>query len=245
MEINSDYTHADHEHRDEDAYAQLKYSVTLRWLSDLGANKGERLLNVGCGAGDFNALATAAGYAVDGIEPDESALAIAKGRSASGTTLSSESIFDFTPKFPYDIVVMHDVLEHIEDHKAAVERIAFFLNRCPQALFVVSVPAHQWLFGIHDENLGHYRRYSSSSLIKVLSLEFQVVRKKSLGLLGIPAALYFSRLRRKEYPIGKTGIAKKVFDTTCRLEERFNSPIGSSLLVVCRPKSSSPQKSMD
>lgn len=237
MEINSDYTHADHEHRDEDAYAQLKYSVTLRWLSELGAHSGQKLLNVGCGAGDFNALATKSGYAVDGIEPDEAALAIAKSRSADGTRLSSESIFNFVPSSPYEIVVMHDVLEHIEDHDLAIERIAYFLDHNPKAIFVVSVPAHQWLFGVHDENLGHHRRYSSSSLTKVLSREFEIEKKKSLGAMGIPAALYFSRIRRKAYPIGNPGFAKKVFDASCKIEERFNSPFGSSLLMACRPKS--------
>jgi 2-polyprenyl-3-methyl-5-hydroxy-6-metoxy-1,4-benzoquinol methylase len=54
--------------------------------------------------------------------------------------------------------VLHDVLEHIDSENAAIERIFELLT--DDGILVISVPALDGLFGFHDEQLGHFRRYS-------------------------------------------------------------------------------------
>lgn len=74
-DVNDDYTIADHEFRDDDVYALGKYRLTQRWLQPL-STRGT-LLNIGCGAGQFNAMAVDLGFDVRGFEPDPEAFALA------------------------------------------------------------------------------------------------------------------------------------------------------------------------
>lgn len=236
MEINADFTQLDHLNRENDVYAQLKYRLSLKWLKKSGIEDSTKLLNVGCGAGDFNVLAEAKGYSVDGIEPDVEALAIARKRCNAGSRLENVGIFDFKPTSTYRAVVMHDVLEHISDDSGAVRALSRLIASSDNSRLVISVPAHSWLFGLHDESLGHFRRYSKKRLIETLESEFDVLQVRYTGLLGIPAALIYSRLLRKPYPLGEPGLAGKILAASCFLEEFLPPPIGSSLLVLLRPK---------
>lgn len=75
------------------------------------------------------------------------------------------------PQQTFDIVIMLDVLEHIEDDSA------FLLSEVvprlkPESKVVISVPAHPALFTSHDEFLGHYRRYTKRDLLRVTSALF-------------------------------------------------------------------------
>lgn len=66
----------------------------------------------------------------------------------------------------FDVVLALDVVEHVEDDGAFVERLVGWLR--PNGRLVVTVPAHQSLFGPHDVALGHFRRYSRSGLVDLL-----------------------------------------------------------------------------
>ena len=57
--IDDTYTASDHEFRDDDAYAETKYRLTLRWLGP--GNATTLLFNIGCGHGRFNTMAHDAG----------------------------------------------------------------------------------------------------------------------------------------------------------------------------------------
>ena len=232
MEIDKTYTQDDHLRREDDAYAALKYFKTLRIFSSLGIPKTAKILNVGCGAGDFNQQAFEAGYLVDGIEPDANALEIAKHRAPKNVLLENVGLFDFNPKRLYDVIVMHDVLEHIEDDFATIEKIHSLLVPNSKSTLVLSVPAHQWLFGLHDEALGHFRRYSRKSLLSVVLSKFKVMSISSVGFLGIPAALYFSKVRRIPYPVGKPGLSNLILKLSCSVEKVVPAMVGSSLLLT-------------
>ncbi len=238
MKIDEHYTDRDHENRSNDTYALLKYRLTLTWLERFGKNPREgelRLLNIGCGAGDFNVLAEQAGYLVDGIEPNPRALSLARQKSRAQSRLESISIFDFESTVKYDVVVMHDVLEHIEDDDGAMRKIRSIMAHGEDSVLVLSVPAHSALFGIHDEQIGHFRRYNKRSVRAVVSPYFNIHRTRYIALLGIPAALYYSRWRRIPYPMDKPGLGRTIFDLFCRLEEKVHFGIGSSLMLLCTP----------
>lgn len=70
------------------------------------------------------------------------------------------------PQQEFDIVIMLDVLEHIEDDSAFLQHdVAPRLK--PESHLVISVPAHPNLFTTHDTFLGHYRRYTRNQLLNV------------------------------------------------------------------------------
>lgn len=73
----------------------------------------------------------------------------------------------------YDLIVILDVLEHIEKPKNFLEEIHSILSE--NGLMILSVPAHQSLFSEHDVLLKHYRRYSMESLAEELREKFVTV----------------------------------------------------------------------
>lgn len=66
-----------------------------------------------------------------------------------------------------DLVLMMDVIEHVEDDVALVREYA---EKVPVGThFIISVPAFMWLWSGHDVFLEHYRRYDLAQLEAVLS----------------------------------------------------------------------------
>lgn len=65
-------------------------------------------------------------------------------------------------------VLLADVIEHIEDDVAFLKSLTGSALAGPQTRYVVSVPAFRFLFSAHDVLLGHYRRYSNSTLERQL-----------------------------------------------------------------------------
>lgn len=91
------------------------------------------------------------------------------------------------------IVLMIDVLEHIEDDRGFLAEV---LQRIPRgSSILVSVPAHAWLWSGHDDFLGHKRRYRLQELVEIShSQEIQVVYQGYLFQLLLPIALLARRL---------------------------------------------------
>jgi len=229
------YTATDHEFRDDDVYAPGKYRLTGAWPRPL-PTRGT-LLNIGCGAGQFNGLATGLGFDVQGFEPDPKAFALAVANlPAEHCSVQQLGIGDISGTHFADVVVMHDVLEHIEDEAATVSHVATLLK--PGGVLVLSVPALPSLFGYHDEQLGHYRRYTRRTLRDALQPAFQIERLRYYGTTLMPVTLWFSRIRRRPYPMANAsgGAAAKMLNVVCRLEERIAGPLGTSLICMARPR---------
>jgi hypothetical protein len=65
------------------------------------------------------------------------------------------------------IIILNDVIEHVEDHLSFISDInEKIIKKVENLSFYITVPAHQKLFGQHDIDLGHYRRYKVFDLIQ-------------------------------------------------------------------------------
>jgi SAM-dependent methyltransferase len=236
--VSDDYTTADHEFRDDDVYALGKYQLTSRWLRQL-ETRGT-LFNIGCGAGQFNAMAVELGFSVRGFEPDPNAFALAMANlPPERCEVQQLGIEAIAGDGVADVIVMHDVLEHIEDEAATVNRVATLLK--PGGTLVISVPALPSLFGYHDEQLGHYRRYTRRTLSAALRSKFDIDRMRYYGATMIPITLWYSRLRRQPYPTANVaggGIAGRGLAALCRAEERIPGPLGTSLVCLAHARPS-------
>ncbi len=65
-----------------------------------------------------------------------------------------------------DLVVAYDVLEHLDDDKAAATGIFEALR--PGGAFLIAVPCDPRLWSAHDDAVGHVRRYTRQTLSDLL-----------------------------------------------------------------------------
>jgi SAM-dependent methyltransferase len=92
----------------------------------------------------------------------------------------------------FDTICYIDVLEHIRDDAAELNRAAAHLR--PGGRVIVLSPAHQWLFTPFDAAIGHFRRYTKAMLrsISPAGLELASCRYlDSVGLAASAANLWF------------------------------------------------------
>ena len=114
-----------------------------------------RILDVGCGTGAFLEHLRELGFRrLTGVEPS----AVLRQRFR----LRDAPLHERIPDGEFDVVFMLDVLEHIDDDRAALEQVRERL--CPGGRFFLSVPAHPFLWSRHDEVNLHRRRYKRAEL---------------------------------------------------------------------------------
>jgi hypothetical protein len=70
---------------------------------------------------------------------------------------------------PASLILMLDVLEHVEDPRAFLEEVTASTLFGPATCLVVTVPAYQWLWTGHDAFLRHFRRYTRRQLKECLT----------------------------------------------------------------------------
>lgn len=219
-------------------YARGKYDWTLRCLRKAGIAKSTTIANIGCGAGHFSSDLIRHGYRCDSFEPDPVAFAIAQKRLSMFSSVYNTGIFDIPDHLQYEMVTMHDVLEHIEDDSTAISRLGKMIK--PGGHLIITVPAMQSLFGSHDEQLGHFRRYSRKSLKSLMQGEFEILTVRYYGFLSIPIVWVVSKKLRRGYPAtaadGKSMLAR-MYRIVCGLESRVAGPLGTSLLLLARRRS--------
>jgi SAM-dependent methyltransferase len=131
----------------------------------IGLPKDARILEIGCGTGHNLEMLQRFGRA-DGIEIDPAARALAEQRL--GRAIGSAPLPELSgvEDGAYDMIALLDVLEHVEEDRAALESIARKLRAGGKIL--ITVPAHPWMWSAHDEVNHHKRRYTRKSLRKVI-----------------------------------------------------------------------------
>jgi SAM-dependent methyltransferase len=113
--------------------------------------------------------------------------------------------FDLTqcplPDAFVDVAVLLNVLEHIDDHEAAVAHLFRIIK--PGGAVVIEVPAGPSLYDVYDRVLMHRRRYAMSQLVKLLDrCGFAIERRSHLGFILYPAFYLTKRLYQFRYPTG-------------------------------------------
>jgi 2-polyprenyl-3-methyl-5-hydroxy-6-metoxy-1,4-benzoquinol methylase len=228
----------------QDLYANTKYDILESHLADLDRL---RILNAGCGSGELSLRLAALGHEVVGfdLEPAHVDLArdnLAAVRAACSTSgqelrcrFQVSSIEDFAGEGEYDCVVSTDVLEHIQDDRAAFGRLAEWCR--PGGIVLLAVPAGPWLFGFHDEQLGHFRRYTRRTLRALVEERCDVTSLRYFGFTLVPVCLMYSKWLRRPYPVAASGDARRrpvrawLLRTLMTLDRRLPMPVGTSLLL--------------
>ena len=140
---------------------RARASLTVALLRRLGVHPPAPVLDAGCGWGvTFDAL-DRLGYRASGLDVSRRAL---ERLDRPGRTFYEADLSRPLPEGVggYAAVLALDVLEHLDDDRAAVARLASLAR--PGGVVVVSVPALPGLFTEFDAIQGHRRRYEPATL---------------------------------------------------------------------------------
>lgn len=117
-------------------YFDARNGAMLRFIARHRRPPG-RLIEVGAGGGFFLKSAERAGWSVAGIEISTEGVAFATSRLGLDVRCESAEQLGFPPASA-DVAVMFDVIEHLLDPVAALERVRTVLK--PGGVLVVSTP---------------------------------------------------------------------------------------------------------
>ena len=199
---------------------------------------GRRVVEVGCGVGNFTRLLLdrEVVIAVD-VEPD--CVERLRQRYPQQRNLhafacdANSAAFHEVAHFRPDSCVCLNVLEHIEDDRAALARMASVLQ--PGGVIALLLPAFMSLYGPIDRNLGHYRRYSRRSVRALATATGLKIRKlrfmNTVGFFGWWANAHIFR-REAQSPRQIEFFDRYIVPVMSRVETVVPPPYGQSLLVV-------------
>lgn len=149
-------------------YYRSKYLPVKRYFEDLLQTEGHSLTTVidfGSGSGFF-----AEQLQKDFSEIIEKVYLVDIGYDTEAITASMGQKVEKTHEVPKGInnalILMMDVLEHLEKPEEVLTAVKSRLGE--QVFCFVTVPAFMSVWSTHDVFLGHYRRYTLSSLFALL-----------------------------------------------------------------------------
>lgn len=111
------------------------------------------------------------GHEITLIEPGPDGARHARERGIRHVICSSLEQLDGA-KHIYDAIGAFDVVEHISDDADFIRRLSQLL--APSGYFFSTVPAHQWLWSMADDEAGHFRRYTMETYQDLLAPHFDV-----------------------------------------------------------------------
>lgn len=127
---------------------------------------GQRVLETGCGVGNFTRHLTDRELVVS-MDVVEECVERNRKRFADHSNMQFRHLDVQEPAFldlksvRADTVVCLNVLEHVRDDRLALKHMHHVLVPGGRAIFLL--PAFESLYGPIDSNLGHFRRYSKKS----------------------------------------------------------------------------------
>jgi SAM-dependent methyltransferase len=149
--------------------------------------KPKRTLDIGCGSGLITKVLAEASAEVVAADVSEEAIAVSRDAldGAANVQLmvadvfrSRDALSDWRDSF--DLVVMSEVLEHIQDDEGALGTVWQFLGE--RGWLLLTVPADPKLWNAEDERAGHMRRYTREELRRKLAKSgFEIVRMINWG----------------------------------------------------------------
>ncbi len=236
----------------EDAYWWYRgLRVLLRELLARYARADARrpmILDAGCGTGANLHLLEAYGHAL-GVDISEQAIAFCRARGIPSERVMRASVTDLPFRGGlFDLAVSFDVICNIVDDVGAMAEVGRVLK--PGGIFIVQLPAYQWLWSRHDVAVGHKWRYTANTAREKLSRAgFALERLTHVNTLFFPfvaarrlldrRALENGHVIRSEVtplPRPLNATLSALYTAETRTAAHIDFPYGLSIIAVARKK---------
>ena len=193
-----------------------------------------KLLDIGCGVGDFLHVAENKGWQCTGIEPSEEAREIARQR-IKGDLLYSEDL-EQLPDQSFDLITMWHVLEHVDDLKWQVAQLQRLIK--PNGRIVIAVPNYRsydgrfynayWAAYDVPRHLNHFNRTILTKMFKTSGLSLVCMDK-------LVWDAYYISFMSEQYKHHFMPLVRGVFRGLVSNAKARRSGEWSSLVYVFRP----------
>ena len=222
-------------------------AICERLIERLDLPPAAAILEPGCGTGGNFPLLARHGH-LFAMDADESALHYSASRGLAELArgaLPNDIPFTGTN---FDLVLMTDVLEHLDDPAGSLRAIHARLK--PRGWLLLTVPASPWLWSDHDLTHHHRRRYNAVELRSSLAIAgFEVGYLSHYNFVLFPAiavARAIGRLARSRSgltnghhdltmpPALLNRVLFQLFSAERGIVGRIRIPIGVSLIALAR-----------
>lgn len=209
---------------------ELEYRRRHKLMAQAGLKGGERLLEIGCGAGQFIATCVDS-YEWYGVDVSRAGIDRARERltTLAPERLTASPIEQYQPSVGaggFDAVLIFDTIEHVFDPSILLEKVANWLK--PGGVVILSTPdigatmarisGKRWPFMTPPEHLSFFSHRSITASLERVGLKTSYC--KSFGK--------FANLAFVVYKAGRVGLLPKRFG-------RLASRIGLGKLTVYVP----------
>ncbi|MGA0392470.1 MAG: class I SAM-dependent methyltransferase [Rhodospirillales bacterium] len=198
---------------------------------------GGNALEIGAGIGTFSKNLLPHVSRLDLLEPSQNLNAQLQDtfKNNPNVTVSDQSLENFLDRSSqlYDVIVMVNVLEHIEDDGAALQGLKQRLR--PDGYLLLYVPALPFLYSRFDQIYGHFRRYTRHNLRQ--TLETAGFRIEGLHYMDVLSILPWYVLNTLGGQAKLNPSAVSLYDNigvpaTKFIEKLFPFPFGKNLIAV-------------
>ncbi len=169
--------------------------------------KPGKLLDIGCGTGDFLQQCNKKGWEVFGVEPEEKAR-----KRAVEKLQKKEIIFNDIGKLPhqkFDVITLWHVLEHIPNTKSYIKKLSEQLNE--NGILLIAVPNfksydakyYRSFWAAYDVPR-HLWHFSKTAIQKLFSEQgFELIKTKPM-----PFDAFYISLLSEKYKTGSANLIK-------------------------------------
>ena len=217
-------------------YRQVRnFSVKKKYKLVEGQASGKKIMDIGCGTGEFLFFCKQRGFDVTGIEPGMKPRMFAQ--KEYNLNVYEETWLDSLTKPEFDVVTLWHVLEHVHSLHQRMKKIIEIIK--PGGSIIIAVPnSESWdaiyygkFWAAYDlpRHLYHFSRESMQILAQTHGLKIESIIPMKLD------AFYISLLSEK-YANGKQNYFKAVVNgIRSNYFARRNKKNYSSLIFVIKP----------
>lgn len=226
-----------------DVFRQKRTTAEMyvRQLLAINGGRKGRLLEVGCGSGEFLDAASEQGFEVKGIEISEHAVATANTRLGPSTVQCGVIESAALEPAEFDVVAFSDVIEHVRDPHAFLRRVHYCL-RPGGIVFIITPDTDSWS---HRLMRNHWMEYKLEHLyyFNRRSISFLLAKQNFSNVHISPnsKALSFDYIRAhfRRFPVPFWSQVVELFGTAVpqALSRKIFPVVASGMVAAARKDS--------